>query len=35
MLVINARWFVRQVKNFQPFNSSQMPPVIGEIPSTQ
>lgn len=31
MILINAKWFVRQVKNFQPLNRTQSPPVINEI----
>jgi len=31
-LVINAKWFLRQVKNFRPLNQTQPPPVINEIP---
>jgi hypothetical protein len=30
MIVANAKWFLRQVKSFQPLNRSQPPPVIGE-----
>lgn len=32
MLVVNAKWFARQVKNFQPLNRTQIPPVIVENP---
>jgi len=31
MILINAKWFVRQAKNFQPLNRNQPPPVIEEI----
>jgi hypothetical protein len=34
MLVINAKWFLQQAKNFQPLNRNQPPPVIGETPAS-
>ena len=32
VLILNAKWFAQQAKNFQPLNRTQPPPVIGEIP---
>ena len=31
MVVVNAKWFSQQVKNFQPLNRIQPPPVVEEI----
>ncbi|HEY5042394.1 MAG TPA: hypothetical protein VIK53_10365, partial [Verrucomicrobiae bacterium] len=32
MLAVNAKWFLRQVKNFRPLEKTGKPPVIAEAP---
>ncbi|MGH7950934.1 MAG: hypothetical protein ACREFE_03300, partial [Limisphaerales bacterium] len=32
MILLNAKWFARQIKNFRPLEKVEPPPVIAEIP---
>jgi hypothetical protein len=32
MILLNAKWFARQIKNFRPYEKIEAPPVLAEVP---